>query len=65
VTCYAKALDSLGGSIAATSSEAGVLLWIKCSLNLACCHLRLGQFKQCVALCDGLLDGEQCNSWLK
>jgi tetratricopeptide (TPR) repeat protein len=59
VQCYAKALDSLGGSIAQTSSEAGVLLWIKCSLNLACCHLRLGQFKQCVALCDGLLEGGQ------
>jgi tetratricopeptide (TPR) repeat protein len=59
VQCYAKALDSLGGSIAQTTSEAGVLLWIKCSLNLACCHLRLGQFKQCVALCDSLLEGEQ------
>jgi tetratricopeptide (TPR) repeat protein len=59
VQCYAKALGSLGGSIAATTSEAGVLLWIKCSLNLACCHLRLGQFKQCVALCDNLLEGEQ------
>ncbi|WIA23141.1 hypothetical protein OEZ86_010039 [Tetradesmus obliquus] len=61
VQCYAKALDSLGGSIVQTTSEAGVLLWIKCSLNLACCHLRLGQFKQCVALCDSLLEVDPAN----
>jgi hypothetical protein len=38
--------------------EEGMLLWLKCSLNLACCHFRLGHYRQCVAQCDSLLEGE-------
>ncbi|KAF8056141.1 hypothetical protein HT031_006492 [Scenedesmus sp. PABB004] len=55
---YRGALAHLGGDISAARSAEGVALWVKASLNLACCHLRLGEHQQCVALCDGLLEGE-------
>lgn len=39
--------------------DEGVVLWLKCSLNLACCYLRQGHLRQCVAQCDGLIEGER------
>jgi hypothetical protein len=39
-----------------------MLLWMKCSLNLACCRLRQGNYRQCLAECDALKEGESAGS---
>lgn len=41
-----------------------MLLWIKCSLNLACCHFRQGLYRACVAQCDSLLEGGPQCGWM-
>jgi hypothetical protein len=51
---YQAALDALGS---APGDEQQRLLWLKLSLNLACCHLRRGHLRHCVAACDSLLEG--------
>jgi tetratricopeptide (TPR) repeat protein len=64
----AKECEQAAGTAAAAAAddseaEEGLLLWLKCSLNLACCHFRLGHYRQCVAQCDGLLEGG-CGCWV-
>jgi hypothetical protein len=61
---YQAALDVLEGGSGGGAPQLGGdaaqrLLWLKCSLNLACAHLRQGHLHQCVAACDSLLEGER------
>lgn len=65
---YRSAMDKLAEQRSSSNSFEGMqcynghnsddMVVTKCKLNLACCHLRMGQYRQCLAECDAILDGE-------
>jgi hypothetical protein len=65
---YTAAIERLGGTTCGMLPQQAViepnlmLLWMKCSLNLACCRLRQGNYRQCLAECDALKEGESAGS---